>query len=294
MTIRFPSLTALRAFEAAARHESYKKAGNELNVTPTAISQQVSLLEEQLKIKLFVRFANRLKLTTPGRLLLPDLSAGFRQLSKAIDKIGDERPSGTVTVGVSSGMAVHLLIPNLSSFSKPFPNLNLSIHTSPNLELAAEDIDLKIRYCNGSSNQSYCQFLCDEYIFPICSPDLMPLGSHHYTIDDIMKLPLIHDIDGRYGQPWLGWERWLINYDFESHPGIEFRDSMSIMHAAINGVGVALGRSAILGDLINTGRLIAPLKEKKKADFSYYIETDNNRIEEPKVKAVIDWLISLV
>lgn len=293
MIKRIPPLTAIRSFEAAARHESYARAGKELHVTSTAVSQQVSLLEDHLQVKLFVRFANRLKLTSAGRMFLPELTAGLEQIANAAEKIRKERLEGTVTVGVLPAMAMHWLIPNLNQFSSQFPDLHLSLYTSPDLELVFEDIDLKIRYFDGKSSKYYCRFLRDEEVFPICSPGLLQ-QERLYSIADIRQFPLIHDIDGRRNQPWLGWSQWLSEVDLENHPGFEFRDSMSVMHAAINGLGIALGRSALLGNLLSTGQLVAPLKQRKKADFSYYIEVDNDRIDEPKTRAVIDWLTGLV
>ena len=264
-----------------------------MHVTSTAVSQQVSLLEDHLQVKLFVRFANRLKLTSAGRMFLPELTAGLEQIANAAEKIRKERLEGTVTVGVLPAMAMHWLIPNLNQFSSQFPDLHLSLYTSPDLELVFEDIDLKIRYFDGKSSKYYCRFLRDEEVFPICSPGLLQ-QERLYSIADIRQFPLIHDIDGRRNQPWLGWSQWLSEVDLENHPGFEFRDSMSVMHAAINGLGIALGRSALLGNLLSTGQLVAPLKQRKKADFSYYIEVDNDRIDEPKTRAVIDWLTGLV
>ncbi len=293
MARKLPPLTAIRAFEAAARHESYAKASRELCVTPTAISQQVSLLENHLQTKLFVRFANGLKLTSAGRMFLPELSSSLEQIANATSRIRSEHLQGSVTVGVLPAMAVHWLIPNLENFSSQFPDLHLSLHTSPNLEFITEDIDLKIRYFDGKSSKYYCRFLMDEEVFPVCSPKLLNQDSLN-SIADIKQFTLIHDIDGRRSQPWLGWKQWLGDIDLEVIPGFEFRDSISVMHAAINGLGVALGRSALIGDLLSSGQLIAPLKARKKADFSYYIEVDNKRINEPEIRAVVDWLTRLV
>ncbi len=290
---KLPPLTAIRSFEAAARHESYVKAAKELHVTSTAISQQVSQLEEHLQIKLFARLANGLKLTSAGRMFLPELSSGLRQIADAAGSVRRERLQGSLKIGVLPAMAVHWLIPNLERFSSLFPDLNLSLHTSPNLELITEDIDIKIRYFDGKSSKYYCRFLMNEEVFPVCSPRLLNQDSLN-SLADIKQFTLIHDIDGRRNQPWLGWQQWLGDFDLENHPGFEFRDSISVMHAALNGLGVALGRSALIGDLLASGQLIAPIKTRKKSDFSYYIEVDNKRINEPEIRAVVDWLISLV
>lgn len=290
---KLPPLTAIRSFEAAARHESYVKAAKELHVTSTAISQQVSQLEEHLQIKLFARLANGLKLTSAGRMFLPELSSGLKQIADAAGSVRRERLQGSLKIGVLPAMAVHWLIPNLERFSSLFPDLNLSLHTSPNLELITEDIDIKIRYFDGKSSKYYCRFLMNEEVFPVCSPRLLNQDSLN-SLADIKQFTLIHDIDGRRNQPWLGWQQWLGDFDLENHPGFEFRDSISVMHAALNGLGVALGRSALIGDLLASGQLIAPIKTRKKSDFSYYIEVDNKRINEPEIRAVVDWLISLV
>lgn len=292
MARKLPPLTAIRSFEAAARHESYVKAAKELHVTSTAISQQVSQLEDHLEVKLFVRLANGLKLTSAGRMFLPELTSGLEQIAHAASAVRRERLQGTIKIGVLPAMAVHWLIPNLDDFSSRFPDLHLSLHTSPNLEIVTEDIDIKIRYFDGKSSKYFCRFLMDEEVFPVCSPRLLNQDNLN-TLSDIKQFTLIHDVDGRRNQPWLGWQQWLGNIDFETHPGFEFRDSISVMHAALNGLGVALGRSALIGNLLSTGQLIAPLKNRKKSDFSYYIEVDNERINEPEIRAVVDWLVSL-
>ena len=292
MVRKLPPLTAIRAFEAAARHESYVQAAKELCVTPTAISQQVAQLESHLEVKLFVRMANSLKLTSAGRIFLPELTTGLDYVANAAAQIRKERLEGVVKLGVLPAMAVHWLIPNLQSFSSRFPELQLSIHTSPDLEISTEDLDLKVRYFDGKSSEYYCRFLMDEEVFPVCSPKLLFRDSLN-SLSDIKQFPLIHDIDGRRKQPWLGWQQWLGDFDMDRYPGFEFRDSISVMHAAINGLGVALGRSALIGDLLSSGQLIAPLKHRKTAGFSYYIEVHNDRIDEPEIRAVIDWLIGL-
>lgn len=292
MVRQLPPLNSMRAFEAAARHQSYVKAAEELSVTPTAVSQQVKRLEDQLQVKLFVRQANGLKLTSAGRMFLPELSSGLDHFATAVSQVSGERLHGTVRIGVLPAMAVHWLIPNLHSFVSQFSDLHLSIHTSPNLELATEDIDLKVRYFDGKNSKYYCRFLMDEEVFPVCSPKLLHKRSLN-SISDIKQFPLIHDIDGRRLQPWLGWQQWLGDLNLEKHPGLEFRDSLSVMHAAINCLGVALGRSALIGDLLSNGQLVAPLKHRKHADYSYYIEVNNDCIDRPEIRAVIDWLINL-
>jgi LysR family glycine cleavage system transcriptional activator len=290
---RILPLTAIRSFESAARHESYVKAGQELHVTPTAISQQVSLLEGHLEIKLFVRLANRLKLTSAGAMLLPELTAGFELISNAADKVRKERLQGIVTIGILPAMAMNWLIPKLGDFSAQFPDLHLSLHTSPDLDFVTEDVDIKIRYFDGKGSKDNCHFLCDEEVFPVCSPSMLQKNKL-YSVADIKHFPLIHDIDGQRNQSWLGWHQWLSDVEIETHPGFEFRDSMSVMHAAVNGLGIALGRSALLGNLLSTGQLVAPLKEKKKAGFSYYIEVKNENFEEKNIQVVIDWLMGIV
>lgn len=292
-----PPLTAIKAFEAAARHENYRKAAAELLVSPAAISQQVALLEDYLDVKLFARMSNKIQLTAAGRSFLPLLTQSLDQIAQASLRIRSERIKGSVKLGVLPAMAVHWLIPRLAQFNQQFPDLTLSVHTTPNVShIMDDDVDITIHYCDGRVEGMHTFLLMRESVFPICSPKLMGKTGGLNSIRDISKYTLIHDIDGRRQQPWLGWEYWIkklkLNIHPEHHPGFEFRDSISVMHATINGLGVALGRSALIGDLLETGQLVRPFKVHLTADYGYYIAVSEKYRNKPEIKAVIDWLLS--
>ena len=298
MNRNLPPLTAIKAFEAAARHESYRAASAELHVTPTAISQQVVVLEQYLDTKLFTRMSNGLRLTNAGKSLLPSLTESLNLIADAALEVRREKLKGSVKIGVLPAMAVNWLIPNLSSFNAKFPDLTLSVHTTPDMTtIQAEEMDITIDYCKGQFEDKTGVLLCDEVVFPICSPKLIGKMGGLTSIRDIEGFPLIHDIDGRRTQPWLGWKHWSkkmrLNINLARHPGFEFRDSISVMHATVAGLGVAIGRSALIGGLLESGQLVRPFKIHSKANFSYYIVVSNDRVEEPKIKAVIEWLKSI-
>jgi len=293
-----PPLTAIKAFEAAARHENYRKASEELFVSPTAISQQVALLEGYLGVKLFSRKANKVQLTNVGRTFLPQLTRGLDHIARASLKVRNERIKGSVKLGVLPAMAVHWLIPNLLKFNQQFPDLILSVHTTPNVgNIVEDDIDITIRYCDGEVGDMQALLLKKESVFPICSPRLIGQLGGLNSIKDIEKFTLIHHIDGRRQQTWLGWQYWIrkmkLGINPAHHPGFEFRDSISVMQATIAGLGVAIGRSALIGNLLDTGQLVRPFRIHASAEFAYYIVVPGERIHEPKIKAVIDWLISI-
>ena len=289
-----PSLTAVRAFEAAARNGGFSRAAAELHVTPTAVSQQVKVLEEQLGVQLFRRLPRGLALTREGTAYLPELTEGLDRIAKASAVIQKDRFTGTVTLAALPSMVVNWLIPRLANFAQRLPDIRLRLHASTDMSVfASENVDIAIRYFDGAMPGMHVEFLTDEDIFQVCSPKLLNRGPPLHTLRDLRNFDLLHDIDGFRRQPWIGWPTWLadVNEDeLMARSGFVFTDSLSMIHAALNGLGVALGRSALLGDLLVSGELVRPMRMCRKAEFRYYLVTPEHRADEPPLRAVCQWL----
>src|SRR5712672_3012507 len=197
-----PSLTALRAFETAARTLSFTAAADELNQTQGAISHQVNTLEARLGLKLFDREARGLKLTEAGQKYLPLVRDAVDRLRTAEDLIRPTRPS-VLTVSVSPNFASKWLVPRLGGFSVTHPNLDLRISASlQHVDFNREDIDLAVRHGEGHWPELHVTRLCAEELFPVCSPSLLKAGPPIRTPADLTGHVLVHD---RSRQRWRDW-----------------------------------------------------------------------------------------
>jgi LysR family glycine cleavage system transcriptional activator len=198
-----PSLTALRAFETAARTLSFTGAAKELSQTQGAISHQVNMLEARLGVKLFEREARGLKLTEAGGKYLPLVRDCLERLRTAEDMVRLERPS-VLTVTVSPNFATKWLVPRLGTFSVTHPSLDLRISASlQHVDFNREDIDLAVRHGNGHWPDLHVTRLCVEELFPACTPSLLKAGPPIRTPADLTKHVLVHDRNRKHWHDWL-------------------------------------------------------------------------------------------
>lgn len=234
-----PPLATLRAFEAAARHLSFKKAASELLVTPTAISHQVRLLEETLGVRLFVRKPRQVLLTPAGQELFPVLRDGFGEFARVIDRLKQHKAQRRLTVSVLPSFAAKWLLPRLSRFQTLHPDIHLSLHTSVEaVEIGGAIADAAIRYGAGPYHGLVAQTLFFENFAPMASP---VLGLQ--TPDDLQELPLLHLDWAHPDDVTPTWARWLKlagMRDVALKPGLAFNDDTHAIQAAIAGQGVVL------------------------------------------------------
>ncbi len=171
MTRRLPPLGALRAFEVAARHESFAKAAAELSVTPAAVSQQVRLLEADLGVSLFRRLPRGLALTPAGRSVLPELGQAFAHLARAVEGVRGGSLVGPLVVSVIPSFAGRWLVPRLGGFVAAYPEIEITVRSElRNVDFTREDVDLGIRYGKGIYPGLDTRLLLTEEVFPVCAP----------------------------------------------------------------------------------------------------------------------------
>src|SRR5690242_4481408 len=177
MNNHLPPLSALRAFEAAARHMSFSKAADELHVTPAAISHQIHALEEDLGVRLFHRMNRSIELTASGRVLLPGLSQAFAGIQSSIRRLRAHNDTGTLTVTASPSFAAKWLVLRLHRFQEQHPEVDVRISATDDLvDLAKSDFDLAIRYGCGKYPGLEVELLFTDEVFPACSPQLLTGG----------------------------------------------------------------------------------------------------------------------
>ena len=309
MSYRLPPLNALRAFEAAARHLSFKKAANELSVTPTAVSHQIKSLEEFLDLPLFHRLARALELTPQGQAMLPKVREGLECFAVAVENAHEHAGGGRLLVVAPSSFATRWLVPRLRRFTLAQPDLNLHIIRSrdtidaeqavaapvfDSVDLREDDSQVVIRFGSGI----YPGFRVDrmfgsDYI-AVCSPKLLHAEKPLREPADLRDHVLLHDdsIANERARPsWAEWLRLAGVNGVDSNAGPHFSDSGLAFVAAVDGLGIALASKPLVAAAIAEGRLVAPFDIVLEQQYAYYIVTPEAIANRPAVEALRHWLL---
>lgn len=293
MTARLPSLNGLRAFEAAARHLSFTLAAAELNVTQTAISHQIRRLEEELGLRLFVRQNRALALTPEARDYLPGVRAAFNDLRLATDRLLRKDDDKVLTVSTLASLAAKWLLPRLTDFQEQHPGIDVRITTSTSLiDFQRDNVDAAIRYGRGQWPGLRADWLMADELFPVCSPSLLRGDKPLRRPEDLRSHPLLHTSNANSDD----WRLWLtaagLPADIAKQPGITFDMIFMTIQAAIDGIGVAMGRTSYVQDDIAKGRLVVPFKITLPADAGFYVVAPEGRREAGKLAAFRQWVIA--
>lgn len=292
-------LNALRAFEAAARHLSYVAAADELSVTPAAVGNLVRGLEATVGVELFHRSQAgpaRLELTEAGQAVLPELQAGFDHLSVAFERLKASREQITISITVPPAFADKWLLPRMENFAIHYPSYDLRIDTSGRLvDFAAERMDVGIRYGGGRWPGLVAAFLLRDSFFPVCSPTLLQ-GEHPLRgPEDLQNHTLIHDRSMASESAFPTWRTWLQAAGFPKincERGLQINDSAAAYQAAINGSGVALGRTTLVALDLAAGRLVRPFGEALDCELAYYLVHRSKADSDPGIIAFKNWIFA--
>ncbi|MSO54673.1 MAG: transcriptional regulator GcvA [Rhodospirillales bacterium] len=283
-------LNAFRVFEAAARHLSFTRAARELNVTQAAVSHQIKALEAYLKVQLFQRFNRSLGLTEDGRKLVIPVRDSLERLERAVEHI-HSRGTQRLTVSILPSFATKWLVPRLGRFRQAHPEIDIlispSIHT---VDFSREPVDVALRYGLGRYAGLRTTFLFSEDVFPVCSPKLLDGTPPLRHPDDLRLHTLLHD-DGP--DEWRMWLKAVKVHGIEPDRGPMFTDSAMLIQAALDGQGVALGRSVLVAHDLAAGRLVRPFAiSSLSRPFAYYAVAPEATADRPKVVAFREWLLS--
>ncbi|MCF8499389.1 MAG: transcriptional regulator GcvA [Rhodospirillum sp.] len=297
MVRRLPPLNALRAFEAAARHGGFTGAAKELNVTPAAVSHQVKGLEDFLGQVLFHRLARGLDLTEAGRSYLPELTAGFDQLARAADCLRGGDLAGRLVVSVLPSFCAGWLAPRIGGFNARHPEIRLELLSqNRNTDFETEDVDMGLRYGRGVYPGLEVVRVLDEEVFPICSPALMTGPLPLRGFEDLRHHVLLHDPSALPDEPWNLWSTWLDSAGVEGldlDRGHGFSDTTAMIAACVSGLGVGIGRSALVREHLRAGRLVRPFTVSRPGDYAYWAAFLPKTRENPKAMAFLDWVLSI-
>jgi len=296
---------ALRVFECAARHLSFKQAADELSITPAAVSQQIKTLEHQLGVKLFNRHNRGLSLTDAAKQGLPLLTRGFDSLIHSVALIRNAQQEPKLTIWMAPSFASKWFVPRLQRFADRHPDIDLDISASPNLvdrtssksaipveNFRRNNVDIAIRFGKGDYPGCRVDKLFSVSAIPLCSPQLMQ-GRHPLTTpQDLRFHTLIHD-DTRYeGRPdWATWLKAAGVSNIDAGRGLHFNHGNLAINAAVDGQGVVLSMRALASDDIAAGRLVTPFKIALPLEYAYYLITLEALTDQPHTASFRDWLL---
>ncbi len=292
---RLAHLNGLRAFEAAARQASFALAAEELAVTPAAVSLQIKRLEDYLGVRLFERLPRRVELTDAGHAMLPLLKEGFDLLAEALARAGSSGARRTLVVSLTPSVAAKWLMPRLERFTALHPEIEIRLDTTTRLvDFAREQVDLALRYGAGRWPGMTVTPLMSEDVFPVCSPKLRVGRRALRHPSDLAHCTLIHDASMPKASAFPQWSAWLEAAGVtgvDSRRGLHLNASMLAIQAAIEGQGVALGRSVLVADDLSSGRLVRPFARRTLLRFGYYIVHPVRSAQPKAVAAFSAWLM---
>jgi len=282
-------LTALRAFEAAARHLSFARAAEELHVTPAAISQQVKQLEEYLGVSLFRRGRN-LSLSDSATAALPLLSEGFDQLERAVARLHIGNDDGPLVISLPPTFASRWLMGRLDDFQSHHPDIDLHLHATRRLvDFATEEVDMAIRFGSGPFTGLHADRLMTEAIVPVASP---AVAEDIAEPTDLLRYTLLNDDSHSWDPTFPDWNTWLSSLGVTGQPRIRhFSDANLVIEAATAGLGVALAWYSLVEGELRGGRLQRLFDSTLPTNHGYHLVVPPNRLQVPKIAAFRDWML---
>jgi LysR family glycine cleavage system transcriptional activator len=307
---RLPPLNALRAFEAAARLLSFKKAAKELHVTPGAVSHQIKLLEDHLGVALFRRLTRALELTAEAQAMLPKVREGLESLAAAVERVRARQESFALTVITPPNFAARWLVPRLARFTQSHPKLELHVasrlamidgrgengHEAPPRDAPEDAPVVMVRFGEGRYPGVHVDQLFRAVYVPVCSPKLLK-GDHALrTPADLRFHTLLHDetvVEEGVRPSWHDWLESVGVDGVDASRGPRFSNASLAVEAAIEGMGVALTMKPLVRSEIQAKRLVVPFDIPAPAAFAYYLVTPESG-EGPAVAAFREWILAEV
>jgi len=291
MATPLPPLTALRAFDAAARHMSFAKAAEELNVTPAALSFQIKSLEEHLGAPLFRRLNRAVELTEAGHALAPDATIAFETLTRGWRAAQRTQDHQTLTVTAGPAFTAKWLAPRLYQFAQEHPEIELRFSASlRRVDLARDDVDVAIRFGVGTDEGLYSMPLAEEWVTLVMLPEM---AEKFPTPESLKDAVLILDDSISFLDPPAGWAAWFraMNAPVVEPHGPRFSQADHAQDAALAGIGVALGRRAFVIKDIVEGRLVAPYGKVLMTGARFRFLCLEGAETRPQIAAFESWIL---
>lgn len=285
-------LTALRVFEAAARHESFLAASEELAITPGAVSRQIKALETELSVRLFERFNRAVRLTEIGRQLATGITQGLGIMEEAVAEARSPRQA-VLAVTAMHSFAARWLVPRLHLFNERHPDIQVLVAASDTpVDLVRDRYDVAIRFGRGPYPGFAANKLVSLFLFPVCTPGFLqttPLRTPH----DLAHAQLLTDVHLAQGEPdWSDWLALAGAPEVDWRRGQQFSNVYLAIEAAMAGRGVALAERALVIEELAAGRLVKPFDVELMSPFSQWILTLPEKADRPDIRKFRTWLLA--
>jgi LysR family glycine cleavage system transcriptional activator len=284
---RLPPLRSFRVLEAAARHQNYTRAADELHLTHSAVSHQIHALEETLGVRLFERSGRQMRATETGRQLAQDVRATLDALAAAVERVRGADIANSITVSVLPSFAAAWLVARLGGFLERHPQVELRLESTTALaDFRNDGVDVAIRYGSGNYEDLESVKLFDDEVFPTMSPKLRR-SARIRAPADLARVPLLRIRN----QPWAPWFAAAGMNLAEPRRGPVFNDSELALQAAIQGQGVVLARGSLAAAKLRAGVLVAPFKQRIASPQTCYLVYPPQHARKPSVQLFRDWLL---
>lgn len=293
MAKTIPPLNPLRVFEAVARLGSFTKGAEELHVSQSAVSRQISLLEDYLQVKLFNREQRGISLTEPGRLYQQEISPAFARIAAATHNLLTQTRGGPVRVRAYTTFSAKWLMRRLPAFQQAHPEIDVRLSTDVTpADFTSDEIDLAIQFGDGVWPGVQCDLLFEDCITPVCSPALLDrTGAPLKTLDDLRHHRLLHSHYRK--DDWPYWLAAVNRPDLAEHrDNMVFSSSILTYQAAVDGLGVAIGQIRLLDQELENGTLVCPLEPVVRRGLAYYLLSPRRDPVPRKVTVFREWLLA--
>jgi LysR family glycine cleavage system transcriptional activator len=280
-------LGSLRVFVAVAQHLSITRAADVLGVSASAVSMQIKALEDYLRVPLLRRDGRAVELTSEGACLLPRVERALGELEDAIDEVRAHRRTGELAVTTVPSFLQQWLLPRLPDFEKQHPEIALDLHTSDAVvDLRQSKIQAAVRLGKGNWPGLHVEKLLDEWLVPVCKPDLLERNGPVERVEDLRRYRLVHST-------WWPWSVWVSSGADREHPlpGVTFDDSVTVLRAAESGQGLALGRWSLAAGDVAAGRLAVASRRAVQSEWAYYFVCRPDYLDVEKVAAFRRWIV---
>ncbi|WP_432284933.1 LysR substrate-binding domain-containing protein [Aminobacter sp. BA135] len=287
-----PSTHSLFVFEAAARTLSFKNAASELNVTQPSVSHSIKMFEKHCGTALFVRDNRGVQLTEPGRQLYDEVRTSFRRLEQRLETISD-RGTKYITFAASTSLAAHWLAPQLYHFQEEHPDVRIKVVATDRDVEPDHEIDVTVWVRPRDFDRVNSWFVCDEIIFPVCSPAYLLSHPAPQAVEDLIHHQLIHSSDAfRKRLDWPEWVELAGGDAGDIKPNIVFNDYQLTLQAALAGEGIALGWSLTAQQLLNNRLLVRPFPAQIQTDRAFFLLASEDASKNKRCKVLVDWFLA--
>ncbi|MEE9333009.1 MAG: LysR substrate-binding domain-containing protein [Granulosicoccaceae bacterium] len=287
---QLPPLDPCVAFDAAARHLSFTRAAQELNLSQAAVSQQIRNLEAFLGVKLFIRANRSVRLSPAGKEFQHSVSGLLRQLASAANDIKAPASRIRLTIAADQSVASMWLMPRLTDFQSKYPDIAVRLIASDEeLDCLHPDVHVAIIHGKGDWPSYRAEKLFEEEIFPVCSPAYLA-DRKTISIERLVDENLLEQDDDHWD--WMNWRTWLSHNDMhlpKGYRGFQVNSYPLMIDAARNGHGIALGWRYLVDPLVASGELVMPSDAAVKTGFGYYLVCQNNPAPKTAVTRFCEW-----